>query len=312
MPTPQSSQPCCAAESDSEPVRPQVLVIVLNYGGWQDTVACLYSLQALAYPAWQLLVVDNASPDSSVQEIRQAFPNVELLINERNLGFGAGNNQGLARAIDRGYKYAWVLNNDTRVEPNSLSALVETAESDRRIAAVGSLIHAMVRPDELLAHGGGRFVSMWGHAYHVRDGRHGLDYLTGASLLLRTEALREAGLFDERYFFLWEDVDLSLRLQQAGWKLAVANSSRVWHRDGGTAAMGSPFRMEHHAIGLVLTLRSYATLPACSALPILLYYVYFACRRGSLSLLLAGLRGWLRGWHMPAATARSRAQTANR
>jgi GT2 family glycosyltransferase len=93
-----------------------------------------------------------------------------------------------------------------------------------------------------------------------------LDYIVGASMLIRTTALRGVGELDERFFLYWEDVDLCFRLRAAGWKLAVAPASRVLHEDGGTIGRGTPVRDEWFSDSAVRFFRLHASL---SFIPIL-------------------------------------------
>ncbi len=123
-----------------------------------------------------------------------------------------------------------------------------------------------------------------------------MDYLTAASVLLRGSALRQVGLFDPRYFFTWEDVDLCTRLVAGGWRLDVAEGSRVWHRWGGTLEPLAPKRFEEHAAGLVLYMRSHSPMPWLTTLPMLGYYAFTALRQRRLELWAAAWRGWRKGW----------------
>src|ERR1700733_1333304 len=95
-----------------------VSVIVLNWNGWKDTLECLHSLQNLEYPSYQVIVVDNCSTDDSVFRIRQHFPDIQIIETGKNLGFAAGCNAGIARALAQRAEYVWLLNNDTTVDQN--------------------------------------------------------------------------------------------------------------------------------------------------------------------------------------------------
>ena len=105
-------------------------------------------------------------------------------------------------------------------------------------------------------------------------------------------------MFDPRFFFTWEDVDLGVRLADRGWRIAVAEGSRVWHRWGGSVSAVSPVRMEHHAAGVVLFMRKHSTVPALTALPMLGWYVVAAARQRSWAMFAAAWRGWRRGWRV--------------
>src|SRR3989304_8553833 len=128
------------------PDLPPVYVIVLSWNGKNDTLECLASLQQLTYPNARVVVVDNASSDGTCDAIRSAFPNIELIVNNSNLRFAGGNNVGIRRSLERGAKYVLVLNNDTVVDRDFLSRLVEAAESDKKIGVVGPKIYYYDKP----------------------------------------------------------------------------------------------------------------------------------------------------------------------
>lgn len=222
---------------------PIVYVILLNWNAWEDTIACIDSLKRLTYPEYRVLVVDNGSTNDSVAHIRAAFSDVLTIEAGHNLGFAGGCNRGIQRALAQGADFVWLLNNDTTVKPHSLKALIDAAESDAQIGAVGSVLYWMDEPDRVQAWGGGWvsfWTGRWGH-YHLPAPAGKLHYLTGASLLVRREALQDVGLLDDRTFFMyWEDTDLCFRLRGRGWKLTVAESSVVFHKQAGSTGKDSP------------------------------------------------------------------------
>jgi GT2 family glycosyltransferase len=275
--------------------RPRVGVVVLNFRGAEDTVRCLESLRTLD-PQPHVVVVDNASADGSLERIAAAAPGVELVANDANLGFGGGCNVGIALLRERGVEHIWLLNNDTTVEETTLQRMLDVAAGDDRLGAVGSVIYDMAAPTRVLTWGGGRVGRWTGFTRDARDARDRVDYLTGASLLLRARALDDVGVFDPRFFFTWEDVDLGVRLAERGWAIAVAERSRVWHRWGGSVSAVSTVRMEHHAAGLVLFMRKHSPVPGLTALPMLGWYGLTALRQRRWSVLAAAWHGWRRGW----------------
>ena len=106
--------------------RSLVYVLVLNWNGWQDTVKCVYSLMSLTYKDYKVVVLDDASSNDSVTRIREAHPEVTLIETSANLGIAGGNNVGIRYALDQGAEYIWLLNNDTIVDPHSLSVAYRT------------------------------------------------------------------------------------------------------------------------------------------------------------------------------------------
>jgi len=213
-------------------------VILVHWNSWSETASCLSSLEGLAYENRKVIVVDNGSTDDSVSRIRRRFLGAEVVLTGKNLGFPCGCNAGIRQALAEGTDYVWLLNNDAIADPGALDALVDRAERDPQVGAVGSAIYCMEEPNQLQAWGGG-YVNFWmGRARHflkpVSDEK--IQYLTGASLLIPRRVLESVGLLDEAIFLYWDDPEYCWRLRRAGWKLAVAGESRIWHK--GMSAYG--------------------------------------------------------------------------
>ncbi|HUP03472.1 MAG TPA: glycosyltransferase family 2 protein [Bryobacteraceae bacterium] len=273
-----------------------VVTVILNWNSWRETLACLRSLEELDRPACPL-VVDNGSTNDSVARIREAFPDVEVIELEENLGFGGGCNAGIREALGRGAEFVWLLNNDTVVERRTLSALLENIRADAGIGAAGSAVWLMDRPGRVQVWGGWRVHMMLGVVSPIRAGapvgRSG--YITGASCLLRAEALRSTGLFDEGFFLYWEDADLGFRLRRNGWKLAVAGESRVWHKECASLGRRSVAHDYWNNASAVRFFRRYAKVPA---IPLIAGGAYRMARRlalGDFQRIHAVLRGLAAG-----------------
>jgi GT2 family glycosyltransferase len=172
-----------------------------------------------------------------VEQIQHLFPDISIIEAGENLGFAGGCNLGIRHALRDETEYVWLLNNDTTVDSRALGAMVERAEVDPKIGAVGSAIYSAGEPERLLAWGGG-YINFWlGCSRHfqcsVPDNE--IEFLTGASLLLRRSSLESVGPLDEGFFMYWEDGDYCFRLRRAGWKLATAGKSKVWHKEQGSS-----------------------------------------------------------------------------
>jgi GT2 family glycosyltransferase len=222
-------------------LRDKAYIIVLNWNGWEDTSRCLSSLQQLDYRNHCVIVVDNGSTDDSVARICEAFPAVKLVETGKNLGFAGGCNVGIREALAEGADFIWLLNNDTIVDPGALRAMVDKAGTNPRVGAVGSAIYFMDEPQQMQVWGGG-YINLWlGRSGHflqpVPDQR--IPFLTGASLLISRRAIEVVGMLDEGFFMYWEDADFCFRLRRAGWLLAVAGKSRVWHKGATFVGKGS-------------------------------------------------------------------------
>jgi GT2 family glycosyltransferase len=212
---------------------PVVWIIVLNWNRREDTVQCISSLRQLDYPAYRILVVDNGSTDGS-PELFRTLAGVDLVANERNLGFAAGNNVGIEYALERGADYVLLLNNDTTVSPSLVSTLVEVAEADRQIGIVGPIVYYADRTSEVWF-AGMRF--QFG-LYVLRTGLHlrppiapveEVDFVSGCGMLVRGTVWQRIGLLDPDYFMYYEDLDLCIRAKRAGFRIMCATQAHMWH-----------------------------------------------------------------------------------
>jgi GT2 family glycosyltransferase len=234
---------------------PSVAIIILNWENWPATSRCLASLTALEQwgrDGLSLLIVDNGSRDESINRIRRwaeerPEANVTLIENTANLGFAAGNNAALehALALPEPPDFIWLLNNDTRVEAGTLTALLAASGKHAEVKIWGS---SLLREDgETLEYGGGgKYVPLLGleinpHAGEsVRDlGQQaevgGLDFVCAASMLARRSVFEMAGLLNPEFFLYYEELDLCRRLDRPR-EIAWCPQSLVVHEQGGSTA----------------------------------------------------------------------------
>jgi GT2 family glycosyltransferase len=215
-----------------------VFIVILNWNGWQDTAACVESCLASDYPGYRIIVVDNGSTDDSVSHLKQKFPDLDIIENDANLGFGGGNNVGIGQALASGADYIWLLNNDTLVAPDSLSKLVYLAEGNAAIGMVGSKIFYYGHPQKIWYAGAywtadGGNISYRGYDQEdagLYDEPCEVDFITGCSMLAKAALIRQIGLMPEEFFLYWEDSSWSRTAVEHGWKLYYEPESRVWHK----------------------------------------------------------------------------------
>ena len=214
---------------------PFVVAVVLNWNNLPDTLECVDSLQQSDYSNLAVCVVDNDSREDPSAVLYERHPGVRVLRNARNLGYGAGNNSGLRRAIDDGAVYVLLLNNDVVVAPDTVRRLVMAAEAGDRIAMATPRVFYYDRPTEVYWDGG---TIDWETGETPHDSR-GLpvegelkrsEWLDGCSLLVRVSAIQDVGLLDERYFLYFEDAEWSVRALRRGWMNVVVLQARAWHK----------------------------------------------------------------------------------
>jgi GT2 family glycosyltransferase len=218
----------------------RTLIVVLNWNSRDMTKECIQSLLAMQGDSFKILVVDNGSRDGSVEYLRETFPQIDVIANGRNLGFAAGCNVGMKRAVAENFEYVLLVNNDTICDPGMLRELLKQADESRKVGIVSPKIFYFKPPDAIWWVGG-RYSCWTGLAKHVDlraidtgkyDVPRDLDWATGCVMLCSCDALRVAGVFDEQIFGNGEDVDLSLRLRKLGYVVRYAPAATVWHKEG--------------------------------------------------------------------------------
>jgi hypothetical protein len=223
----------------ARPSKPSVTVVILNWNGRDDTLACLESVEKIAYPNFRVIVVDNGSADNSVAAIRTAFPEVELIETGRNLGFAGGNNVGIRRALERGADYVLLLNNDTEVDPGILDAFVAAAERFPDAGVFSGKIYFHTEPNRIW-YAGAQWNPKTVRFDQVGEGLldDGISYSTacetgyacGCAFFMSAGQLREVGLLDEDFFLYFEETDWCFRAKEKGHPSVFVPDAKLWHK----------------------------------------------------------------------------------
>lgn len=230
---------------------PQLSVIIVSYNTRDMTLKCLRTLfDNLGGISAEVWVVDNASHDGSVEAIRQEFPDVLMVANEGNAGFGEANNQAMQQA--RG-QWFLLLNSDAFVHEGAISSLIEYSKAHPEAGVVGP---KLLNADGSLQRSCYRFPSP-GHAWRENlwisvlvppssrwsdlrrwshDGERQVDFVIGACLLLRRAVFEQVGGFDERFWMYSEETDWQQRMAQKGWKVMFVPQAVVTHLGGASGA----------------------------------------------------------------------------
>ncbi len=232
------------------------VVIVLNWNNEADTAACLDSLGAQRHAVFDVLLVDNASPDGSGDRLHQRYPDISYLQTGANLGYAGGNNRGIEWALRRGAEWMVVLNNDTVLAPDCLRYLFDVAHGEPRVGALSPLVTRYDDPSRVWFAGGHLSVARAIGVHEAENatvasrldaiaGRSWIPctFLSGCCLLLRADTLRAVGVFREDFFAYVEDVDLSLRVARAGWELGWVPAARLAHRVPEVGTPESPLQI---------------------------------------------------------------------
>src|SRR5262245_58739115 len=194
-----------SAIAERSPSPPNVVIIGLTWNGRDLTLDCLRSLEAVATPGVRVLVVDNASGDGTTTAIKERYgERVDLLVNDANLGYAAGNNAGIRSALDQGARFILLLNNDTTVAPNFVDHLLSPFRESADIGVTAPKIF-FAKPPNRIWYAGGE-VALWkGTARHIGirevdagqyDRPRDIDYASGCCLLARREVFEKVGMLD--------------------------------------------------------------------------------------------------------------------
>lgn len=243
----------------------KVYIIVLNYNGWKDTIECLKSLLKNDYANYQIIIVDNNSPNRSMDHLlnwaktfdqkpfdylyytekeametdtKDHTATLVFIQSETNGGYSSGNNIGIHYAMEKNdFEYICLLNNDTVVDTDFLKTFIADAV-DASLDIAGSKIYYHEKSEHLWFNGGN--LNTWtGKSQHILNQSPKkityCNFITGACMLIHKKVLESVGMLDESYFMYSEDLDYCYRAMKKKFRMGVVHSSNVWHKVGASS-----------------------------------------------------------------------------
>lgn len=219
---------------------PQIAVVILNWNGGDEIMLCLQSVVESSYKSVKILIVDNGSTDGSTDEIVSRFPEIHLIRNSENLGFAKGCNQGMEWALQYAFRYVLLLNGDARLHPDAIGELRAAVESERDtvVACPRMYLAASSKQNPKLWFAYGT-VTLWAGlfrnpAFNQLDNDkwsvpRDMEFASGCCMLIPSKILEAVGMLDESFFAYCEDIDFSLRVREAGFRLSYTPTARLWH-----------------------------------------------------------------------------------
>jgi GT2 family glycosyltransferase len=258
---------------------PKVGVVVLNHNGKVLAEKCLRSVMESAYANKEIILVDNASTDGSVEHLRTLFPTVLISQNSENLGVAGGRNLGFREAARRGNDYILSLDNDAHIDRYLIEKLVEVGESDPRIGVLG--------PKTFTDDSSGRIQCTGGRITYTQnvcsergsgetdrgqyDTIEDMDYFPGCGFMARREVFEKLNFLDETFYgYGHEDTDFCLRAVRLGYRVVYVPQAIMWHRGSTTIGGYSPRKKYLEAVNSAYFVRKYGTPKDC------MKYVFFA------------------------------------
>jgi len=217
-----------------------VAVVILNWNSGDDILRCISKLIESTYKSIEVVVVDNGSIDGSSGDIRVRFPHIHFINNSSNYGFARGSNQGIRWALEHRFPYVLLLNADARLHSAAISELlrVATSEDDIVVACPKMYLGEEGNGSQRLWFAYGT-VTLWAGIFHNPAFNHldsatwshsiDMEYASGCCMLIPTSILDRVGMLDESFFAYCEDIDFSLRIRKAGFRLRYVPSAYLWH-----------------------------------------------------------------------------------
>lgn len=233
-----SSPPAHKAEPSPISQSGNFWIVLVNFNGWEDSVLCLESLKQMVTRA-SVVLVDNASRDRRLQELKEKFPWVHTVQNDANGGWAGGNNTGIRHALEHGAEQVLLLNNDTIVSGELVHRLLAAADSHPDYGILGPVIHFMEEPEEVMTDGcmfnqaslPGFFQRKEIPVQNVQSPTvTEVDIVNGCAMMIRREVFARIGLVDERFFLIHEESDFCLRAREAGFRCGIVAIPLVWHK----------------------------------------------------------------------------------
>jgi GT2 family glycosyltransferase len=295
----------------------EVFAVIVNRNGGEDNITCLRSLIQQGLGAENIVFVDNASTDASLEKVTESFDGLVSLRNPDNTGYGHGNNQGIELALERGAGYVLLVNNDLELPRYTLRRLLQAFDDDPSLGVAGPRIAYMDRKDRIWAAGGElnyhqNLTTLIGHR-QLDDDRWGttrsVDFVPGCAMLVRRSVFERIGNLEASFFAYHEDVDFCIRARNAGFGVACVGETVAYHAPHTATGGGyNPRRKYMMAVNAVWFLKRHGTLRGWMSfllydvltLPLLLAVSPF---RGHTRSVLAKLKGTIDGARGKRVTA---------
>ncbi len=284
---------------------PKVTVVVPNWNGREEVGDCLKSLEKQTLKA-HIIVVDNGSIDGSLQHIKKYFKKVELIEHAENKGFAGGVNAGIKKAMQDGARYVALLNNDAIAAKTWIEELARALDEND---SVGIVTCKLMDAAKTHLDSTGDYYTTWGLPYPRGRGEPVSDKYdretavlggSGGASMYRSALFEDVGLFDEDFFAYYEDVDISLRAQLAGWKVRYEPKAVAYHQIGATSGKIKGFTTYQTMKNLPLLL--WKNVPGQYLWRVLPRFTFAYClffaravQRGHGKM---ALQGWLKSWQL--------------
>ena len=285
-----------------------ISIITINYNQSKVTCDLIRSLYRCSFQNFEIIVVDNASPNDTPDDIKKEFPNIHLLKSKENLGFAGGNNLGVR--MSKG-EYVLFINNDVEVEKGFLEPLIDVLNAKALVGVVSPKIY-FHNTDNVIQYAGcteinpfttrGRFI---GHKQSDKGQFNTLEkthYAHGAGMMVKREVIEKVGMMPELYFLYYEEMDWCNRIKEQGYEIFYVPESIINHKESMSVGKASPLKTYYQTRNRLIYLRR--NIQGITFLISLLYFMFLAFPKNILTHLFKSefhlLKSYWRGaiWHL--------------
>lgn len=269
----------------------RVSIIILNWNGYCDTSDCLESLRKINYGNYDVIVVDNCSDNNEADLLKERFGQwAHIIASENNDGFCKGNNIGIQYALNSlDPDYVLLLNNDTAVDVDFLTGLVDAAESRKSAGVVGGKIYFFNDLKQIQIVWGKTNLWHWqlflsvpryssirkvvdkGQYDYTRE----VDWVSGCCILIKKEVLNKIGLLEESYFAGWDDTDYCFCAKKAGFSVLYTHRAQIWHKNAQSFSKVKSYRAYLGARNRFIFMKRHASKPQYILFVLSSFTVYF-------------------------------------
>lgn len=289
----------------------RLMTVVPNWNLKKDLGECIDSLLSSQVDQ-EIIVVDNASTDGSVEYIREKYPNVVLIALDENIGYAGALNAGIRYALGKGTDYVLCINSDTIFPAETIERLIQRMESDERIGVLTPKVLHYDHPEVVYTLGSKSFPWMplpveYGRRKPDQPGYRGFleyDYVSACAIIVRASVFQAIGLFNEAFFMYYEDNDFCRRARDAGFRIGCDGDAVIFHKVSLSAKKQADRITYTRARNRVWFYRRYrhGPSPLLTMLVLLLVALWASIRNvlgGNMGWLRAYWRGFVEGWRTP-------------
>lgn len=284
-------------------MEPFVAVILVNYNGYKDSVECVESLLEITYSNYKIFLVDNCSTEKEkLCNSSVLAQNTQIIESKVNLGFSGGNNLAIKLAMEEGFDYVLLINNDTTVEPDFLTKLVSAAQDNKETGIVAGKIYYYYQRDKVWSAGGeydnktGLTLQYSGDNLPEFDKKKYITFATGCLMLIPAAVVKKVGLLDETYFLYSEDSDYCQRVMAAGYKLIYEPQAVIYHKVSASTGDRSHMQQRYMMRNNLYMIKKYGTSKAKAYFSISIQMLKHIIRgRRNLMPTLKGYMDFLKG-----------------